>query len=62
MLSDREAEMLINSLRMDRCPDCQHHLQSGARGGAAQILTCTHCGASFSVAPPRYITFVRRLK
>jgi rRNA maturation protein Nop10 len=57
-----EAERLIQSLRMDRCPDCQGYtLQPGPRGGAAQNLICTSCGARWNVAPPRYIMFAQRI-
>ncbi|UQD96081.1 hypothetical protein [Bradyrhizobium japonicum] len=56
------AEQMITHLRMDRCPDCQKHsLQPGPRGGSAQNLTCTSCGARWNVAPPRYIMFAQRI-
>jgi hypothetical protein len=57
------AERTIHHLRMDRCPNCESHtLHGGPRGGAAQNLFCTACGAGWNVAPPRYIMFAQRIK
>lgn len=56
-------EHIVNSLRIDRCPDCAHFpMTPGLRKGSVQNLSCEVCSSSWVVAPVRFITLAKRIK
>jgi hypothetical protein len=51
-----EEEIMIDSLRRDRCPKCKAlGLRGGPRGGESQNVFCDACKSGYNIALPRMI-------